>query len=128
MYSYRIWSKTGAQRIWANPPMAAKSGTSRLTRRSATPARGSRSPLPSVTSTTTAWSISRCSTPHGNAHRRTSITLVQEGDDVPAGSHAVWMPYQLAIVLIDFVLFLLGTRKKTSFRPTPLARREGLLQ
>lgn len=31
---------------------------------------------------------------NGNMHRRTSVTLVQEGDEAPQGAHATWMPYQ----------------------------------
>lgn len=31
---------------------------------------------------------------NGNMHRRTSVTLVQEGDERPQGAHATWMPYQ----------------------------------
>ena len=31
---------------------------------------------------------------NGNTHSRTSITLVQDGDEVPTWAHCVWMPYQ----------------------------------
>ncbi len=31
---------------------------------------------------------------NGNTLSRTSITLVQEGDDVPTWAHCAWMPYQ----------------------------------
>lgn len=30
----------------------------------------------------------------GNAHSRTSVTLIQEGDQVPPTSYCEWMPYQ----------------------------------
>lgn len=33
----------------------------------------------------------------GNLHRRTSVTLVQDGDaPPPGGGYAMWMPYQQA--------------------------------
>jgi hypothetical protein len=34
---------------------------------------------------------------NGNMHRRTSVTLLQEGDEIPVGqAYAEWMPYQAA--------------------------------
>lgn len=34
--------------------------------------------------------------PNGHTHPRTSVTLMQEGDDKPVGaSFAEWMPYQM---------------------------------
>lgn len=31
---------------------------------------------------------------NGVPHPRTSVPLVQEGDEIPGGSHCEWMPYQ----------------------------------
>lgn len=30
----------------------------------------------------------------GNTHSRTSVQLVQDGDEIPATAHCEWMPYQ----------------------------------
>jgi len=32
---------------------------------------------------------------NGAMHARTSVTLVQEGDPIPEGGYAQWMPYQV---------------------------------
>jgi hypothetical protein len=32
---------------------------------------------------------------NGNIHSRTSVPLVQDGDEVPVTMHCKWMPYQL---------------------------------
>jgi len=33
---------------------------------------------------------------NGNTHSRTSVVLVQEGDEAPTHQHCAWMPYQLS--------------------------------
>lgn len=33
---------------------------------------------------------------NGNHHNRTSVLLVQEGDEVPGSRYCEWMPYQKA--------------------------------